>query len=376
MEVIKTFDKLYSKTSSGKINEWSICIKSDNNIAYICTYSGLVGGKITEYIKKVHKGKNIGKKNETTVLEQALAEAQSMWTKRIDKNNCKLSKDELLVNLDIVPMTAQYFDSRSKYIDYDCAYCQPKLDGVRCIRVNKQLLSKNNLKFNNLEHIENEIIKLGLKDGICLDGELYTDNFPFNKINGYVRRVSSNNDNMENIKCIEYHIFDCFDTNNVDWAFEDRYKYLSKLLKKPNNILKLVHTVKIDNQDDVYSTNEIFVSQGYEGIMIRNGKGLYKNSKTRSNDLQKYKLFKDDEFKIIGFTEGSGQDEGTVIWKCITELEHEFMVRPKGSREDRMNMFNNGKKYIGKLLTVKYQELSEDGVPRFPVGLRIREIDH
>ena len=118
MKVIKTFDTLYSKTASGKINVWSICVKNDDNIAYICTYSGLEGGKITEYIKKVHKGKNIGKKNETTAIEQAISEAQSTWTKRIDKNNCKLSKDDLLTNLDIVPMSAQYFDSRSKYIDY------------------------------------------------------------------------------------------------------------------------------------------------------------------------------------------------------------------------------------------------------------------
>ena len=36
-------------------------------------------------------------------------------------------------------------------------------------------------------------------------------------------------------------------------------------------------------------------------------------------------------------------------------------------------MFANGDAYIGKMLTVKFQELSNDKVPRFPVGLHIRE---
>ena len=51
------------------------------------------------------------------------------------------------------------------------------------------------------------------------------------------------------------------------------------------------------------------------------------------------------------------------------------MVRPTGTLEERGKMFKNGKKYVGKMLTVKYQELSEDGIPRFPVGKSVREID-
>jgi DNA ligase-1 len=56
-----------------------------------------------------------------------------------------------------------------------------------------------------------------------------------------------------------------------------------------------------------------------------------------------------------------------------TEEGKEFSVRPKGTIEMRQDWFRNGKKYVGKMLTVIYQELSEQKVPRFPVGKSVRE---
>jgi DNA ligase-1 len=53
----------------------------------------------------------------------------------------------------------------------------------------------------------------------------------------------------------------------------------------------------------------------------------------------------------------------------------EFSVRPKGNLLHRRNLFTNSKKSIVKMLTVKYQELSELGVPRFPVGKDIRNCE-
>jgi DNA ligase-1 len=396
LQIFNITNKLYFKSSTGKINTWDIMVKTDNKISYIYTYTGQVGGKIKEYIKKIEKGKNIGKKNETTHLEQALFEAKSQWQKKIDKNGYRENIDELENANIMMPMCAQYFDQREKYIDFKNAYVQPKLDGVRCILNKKKniikLYSKNGLEFFNLDHIKMDIqiFFSSMTEDIILDGELYTDKFPFNKINGYVRRTKGpetlTNQDWTEIKKINFHIFDCFSLNNKNWIFKDRYNYLKKYFEKYNNIyeknnaldlqnLKFVFTKKINCKDDVYSINLKFIKDGYEGIIIRNGDGLYKNSKSRSNDLQKYKLFQDDEFKIIGFEEGVGQDEGTVIWICNV-INGNFRVRPIGTVEERRNYFKNGDNYIGKMLTVRFQEYSEDGIPRFPVGLRIREIDY
>ena len=56
-----------------------------------------------------------------------------------------------------------------------------------------------------------------------------------------------------------------------------------------------------------------------------------------------------------------------------TKEGKEFTVRPRGTMESRRKLFETGKKYVGKMLTVIYQELTEEGKPRFPVGKDIRE---
>ena len=106
--------------------------------------------------------------------------------------------------------------------------------------------------------------------------------------------------------------------------------------------------------------------------MLRNKEGKYRCN-YRSHDLQKYKEFVEEEYPIVGFTQGDGRDKGTVIWICRTKEEKEFNVRPRGTIAARTFLFNNGHKYIGKMLTVIYQELTEEGKPRFPVGKDVRE---
>jgi DNA ligase-1 len=91
--------------------------------------------------------------------------------------------------------------------------------------------------------------------------------------------------------------------------------------------------------------------------------------------LQKYKEFFENEYEICGFREAEGRDKGTVIWFCRlpNDTGSVFSVRPRGTLEMRRTWFLKGDDYIGKKLTVIYQELSEYGVPRFPVGKCIRD---
>jgi DNA ligase-1 len=105
--------------------------------------------------------------------------------------------------------------------------------------------------------------------------------------------------------------------------------------------------------------------------MVRNLASQYL-FKHRSTSLLKVKSFEDAEFKIIGGKEGQGREVGMVVFKCETSNGTEFDVRPRGTAEERSLMWDNLNSYIGKPLTVKYQGLTDDGKPRFPVGLHIR----
>ena len=76
----------------------------------------------------------------------------------------------------------------------------------------------------------------------------------------------------------------------------------------------------------------------------------------------------DSEYKIVDFT--AEQDTSTtknlVVWICVNQNGDKFNVRPKGTREERHELYNRGSEFIGQQIQVKYFELTDSGIPRFP----------
>ena len=156
-------------------------------------------------------------------------------------------------------------------------------------------------------------------------------------------------------------------------TFDERWKLLNSL--SPD--LKICDLKIVNNFNELQQAHTKYVEDGYEGLIIRTMKGIYQPDH-RSSSLLKFKSFKDDEFEIVDFKEGKGNDKGTIIFKCKTNAGGEdkfFEVRPRGTREERKEMFENGKDYIGKKITVKYFELTDENIPRFPVGIAIRDYE-
>lgn len=377
----KTFNTLYSKKSTNKVLQWDIKVNSNKKTAIITTIYGDIGGKMITNNRTVTHGKNIGKKNETTPFEQAVAEATSKWTDKLKKNgyveflkveqdNESTSKSDLS---QVRPMLAQRYEDRKKYIKYPC-FVQPKLDGIRCIAYMDnneiKLMSRQGKHFPHLNHIKKELDKFEFTG--FLDGELFTTNLEFKEISGIVRKEKLKSDDVEKSKLIEYHIYDTFNLDSIDTPFKDRTIIINNLFKK-NKFLIKVPTYICKNENKMLEKYDNFINKDYEGIMIRNSDGKYK-LKYRSNDLMKLKPFQDNEYKIVDFKEGAGRDKGCVIWICDNGHGETFSVRPKGSLDDRKQLFINGKEYIGQMLTVRFQELL-DNSPRFGVGIDIRNYE-
>ena len=210
------------------------------------------------------------------------------------------------------------------------------------------------------------------RSNFYLDGELHSDTLTFQELAGAVRRESND---LEYLKQIHFRVFDCFDLDDPNWVFSHRWEHIKdSYIQYPRPYIRLVDSVLVNTEEDVYTKHGKYIQQGYEGIMIRNHKGIYK-LKHRSPDLQKYKQFLDDEFEIINYKEGEGNEAGCVIWQCKTPQSQTFWVRPQGTREEREVLYNDGDQYIGSKLTVRYQELTDDGIPRFPVGLCVRDYE-
>jgi ATP-dependent DNA ligase len=384
---IPTFPTLFGDSSHGKRKMWSVAVVDRDAIGVIITTHGYEDGKKVVNERQVTVGKNIGKKNATTPVTQAISEAQSLWNKKRDAGYAEDSADPVVptnteptntVADSVVedtkevplPMLAQDFNKRGKNIKFPC-FAQRKLDGVRCVAISgKGLYSRNGKATSpHLTHIVAEVN--GWPQGTILDGELYSDELTFQEIVGLVKKATLKAGDAEKIKHIHLCVYDTIRSGSN----ADRYEWLRGYFSsKAFSALRLLPTVTCVTLADVKTLHAQYVAEGYEGLILRNTAAEYKVGH-RSADLQKYKEFEDNEYVVTGFKEGDGVEKGCVIWTCINPAGLEFAVRPRGTHEERAALFAPGASYIGKKLTVRYQELTNDGIPRFPVGIAFRDYE-
>ena len=206
-----------------------------------------------------------------------------------------------------------------------------------------------------------------MRVGDIYDGEIYVHgDITFQQLLSYVKKLQPGSEKLE------YWVYDMADK---DMAFSERRALqLTQMELKLPKVVFVVDYPGIKGKDEIYKKHEYFVSKGYEGAIIRNVGGMYKFD-YRSMDLQKYKEFIDEEFEIVGGYEGEGLAEGNVTFKCVTKDGKEFGVVPRGSLEYRNELWRDLPNLIGKEITVRYQNLSDDGVPIFPVGVAIRDYE-
>jgi ATP-dependent DNA ligase len=233
-----------------------------------------------------------------------------------------------------------------------------------------------------MDHIRDCVASV-LPSGWVLDGELFCSTKSFEEITGIVRKSVVEHTNVEDIRAIEYHVFDMFMIGREDIAFTTRREYMINLEKafgmtsaySRDCPVKIVPTYLVTTLEEIESIHSRMNEEGHEGTIYRVPGGLYV-PRARSKDLLKRKDFMTEEYRIVDYTEADGRDIGTVIWVVeVSPGGSRFNVRPRGNLEQRREWFTNGREYVGKMLTVRFQNLSEAGIPRFPVGLSIRDYE-
>jgi DNA ligase-1 len=368
----KQLPTLFKKSSTGAAQEWTI--GTEGNV--IVTRWGQVGGATQETRDEVKTGKNIGRANETTVIQQAELEAQSQWEKKLKKgyvlnlSDAKEGKTDSIIEGGIFPMLAHRFDEHGHKLIYPC-YVQPKLDGHRCIAVldvdgKCTLWTRTRKPITSMSHIVQDLENLGMHSTI-FDGELYNHEYRdrFEELTSFIRDTEYKPGAEE----VQYHIYDLPSA----WHFKDRWSFLNEYLRaRAISPVRLVPTVLVNDEDELMLEFDNFLKTGYEGAIARNVKGEYVNK--RSYDLLKIKEFADGEFKVVGVEEGRGKLVGHAIFVCQMTNGNTFRAKLKGKQEELKQYFDNPGLAIGRDLTVKYQGFTnKNGVPRFPVALRFRE---
>mgnify|MGYP001193588742 CR=1 FL=1 len=365
--------------------QWEIWVESIDNCEFyrIVRSYGRINGKLTLSDRIIKSGKNKGKTNETSIFSQACKETDALWSKQKDTHGYYeqgVRPAARPTERYFRPMLAKTYDPSkpNSNIQFPC-YIQPKLDGIRLLVYKTKnnrvvMLSRTGKSMEdhpNLQHIrlQCDFLFQRFPYPITLDGELYSNSISFEEIVSICR----NKNNYTAGDQIQYHVYDIICHDNEYETFENRIRSLNTYFEQSVNI-RLVCTDICENKQHVLSSHKRFVNDGFEGIMLRNKCGYYTQGK-RSNDLQKFKTFIDDEFVILSVKEGTGRDINTAVFECRMNDTQTFNVRPTGTMEWRKKLLRDSATLIGKRLIVTFQEYTEHGIPRFPVGKCIRDYE-
>ena len=360
-------ETIYKKTKTGATQEWTIEVVGNK----YRTHSGQVDGAITTNEWTICYGKNVGRANETTDKEQTMAEAVAKRTKKLEsgyfENIKHINKTQYFE-----PMLAAKWEDCKDKVTYPIA-SQAKLDGIRCIVTKNGMFSRNGKPILSAPHIRESLEGLFKKHpDLIFDGELYADKFAndFNKIVSLVKKTKPTDaDLKESEKQIEYHIYDLPSSNN---NFIKRMYDLGILFSTYLNLhpyCRIVETYSCNNEDEVMELYGGYVEKGYEGQMLRID-GKYENK--RSKNLLKHKSFVDDEYTILDIVEGEGNRTGTAGYMVFETIDGKpFKSNVKGTWDETAEMLKSKKKLIGKQATIKYFNLTPDGIPRFPYVINI-----
>ena len=331
---------------------------------------------------KIVYPKNVGRSNETTPIAQASSDIVSDAEKKRDKLYWPANepKPEFLT----MPMTAKTFAVKTLEgiqirdagkIKYPAAV-QPKLDGIRLFWDGV----KGWTRYLNISIPEVVAHLQAASDfipkHIILDGEIMLppDRFTFQETTSAYGAFDP-----ERSPLLELHVFDLYDMLNPGMTFGERNRLARDLvLSQPlNGPFKLVPTGTVEEQDDVFVLHDSYVREGHEGIMVRNWKGKYKATTTRSSDLQKMKAFFDEEFLIVAYKEGEGKNQGTPIWLVQVDDNTTAEVPMDGPYPYLRRLWDSRDQIVQdkEMVTVRYQGKTDEGSLRFPRGQAIRDYE-
>ena len=391
---------LISRDSKGKIRVVEI------NYQWEDSYNGFVirrhtyqyGGKITNQPEIViTKGKA-----KRTVTEQARLEYNSHIKKYQDKGYKLLEKDINTYSLEdlnkILPefttdangfqkhMLAKQADKVSASTFEKEWYASRKIDGTRCSFYYKDGVIKTASRGGGdydpaCQHFINNKKLISFFENhpdYILDGELYKHGKSLQQISGAARLEK----NAYDCDWLEYYIYDVMIPN---MPFKDRLNILEEIKEElnlefnPERIWKegelqmqMVPQVKVSGWLNIKNLHDKYVSEGWEGVVIRDPSKNYKFG-GRGNEMIKVKMYQDSEFLVTGISEGLRDED--LCFTCVTEDGKEFKAKPMGSRELKQTYRDNLDQIVGKMATVKFFYYSDDGTPLQPVLKCIRDYE-
>lgn len=378
------------------------CNWSEELHAYIIERSsGLLDGKqVIAPIITIDHGKA-----KRTIDQQAELQYNSELKKYLDKgyknikdlgidNLTLASAEEALpdeaTNQDgiLKPMLAKkYQDASPKLLENEW-YASRKINGVRCflfwdgneIKTVSRGATNYDIPTTHLRTHPKLINFFKEYPNVILDGELFKFGLTLNVISGLCRKQQWE----DSMNQLEFYMYDIADLKKPFVARYNTILNIQKILNLSFNPerewdesdlkIQVVPHELISGAENIKKLHDTYVSEGWEGLVIRDKVTPYKPG-ARGNFMLKYKAYQDKEYLTVGLQEGLRREDFTFIME--TEAGNRFNAKPIGSREIKEQYRMNLDSIIGKMATVKYFEMSGAGtdIPQQPIWLGVRECE-
>ncbi len=387
---------LYSYDSKKKVRVWKassdFSLNDDGHIV-ITIEHGQEGGKIQEKVRKVKSGKNKNKANETSIEQQAALEIGYLYQQQLDDGY--VTDINEYVELYRPVLAHKYKDKKhlikwtqNKSIDKASKwYASRKLNGIRCFifvvnGVVTKFESRTGKAFKMFGHIADDILKNYKFKNVILDGELFNPKIPFEMICSLVN--SDDYKTMEDPETkliwktsdVNFHCYDLVDLDDLTKTFYSRF-IENNWYNPKSTAIQYVESIPVETEEEMIQLATKWISEKYEGLMLRFGSALYEFAK-RSAYLLKYKVMEQEEFKVFNMYLAEN-DENKIM---CTLLNHHNKQEPydkfdcalKGNKDENLKLLKELEKHIKESwVSVDYQVLSSYNVPLFPVGVAIRQ---
>ena len=267
-------------------------------------------------------------------------------------------------------------------------YASPKLDGIRVIIKDNQVLSRNG------KPIPNIFVQSLLKSYHGLDGELIVGHPTHPNV---FQLTTSGVMSIEGTPNVRLYVFDCW---YAEGGIDARYNEVLKITQNSSIAdIEVVPQIVINSLKELYKFEEDCLAKGYEGVMLRYPNALYKNGRStvKEGALLKLKRFSDSEAYILGMepllrnhneptknalghTERSSHIYNKVADDLLGALNvkdiHtgvEFSIGSGFTEEQRREIWNKQVELIGSIVKYKYFEVGVKDKPRFPIFLGFRD---
>ena len=246
----------------------------------------------------------------------------------------------------------------------------PKIDGVRCVIHQGVAMSRS------LKPLPNRALQLalaGLPDG--LDGELAVGEPSAPDVFERTRSVVMSRDDPTPAT---FWAFDLADPQIC--AFREREEQIAEIVEeREDDAVRRLQHVWVDSLAKLNALESVATTSGFEGVMIRRPSAAYKfgRSTLKEGALLKFKRWRDAEFLVADIEqrrEGGAPVEELGALVCLSGAGERFHAPlQRQSRAVRAALWARRDSLIGLSATVKFQDLTAPGVPRFPTLLRLRE---